>query len=191
MDATLGQGYKFGRPEPLTDQRSVTWSLPPMKQPIQPDTNSPFAFVAKHVSVRTARKPTLNSFSRHIEAQARHAVDPPIVLASLQRAVNFTESTKKRYRELAASSPLVTIYGRGLPSDLAPGIRGVDLDPADPLCAQWIVLVLGPHHAAALIARERDTSGSVPEDDRRFDFTITHDRILVTVIARNLLDRIH
>jgi DICT domain-containing protein len=162
-----------------------------MKQPVQPDTNSPFDFVAQHASVRTARKATLKSFSRHMEAQARHAVDPPIVLTSLQRAANFTASTQKRYRELAASSPFVTIFGLGLPSDLAPGIRRVDLDPADPLCAQWIVLALGPHHAAALIARECDVSGSVPEDERRFDFTITYDRVLVTAVARSLLDRIH
>jgi len=58
------------------------------------------------------------------------------------------------------------------------------------LCGQWIVLSLGPHHCAALIAREQDTSGSVPEPERRFDLAITYDRVLVTVIARSLLDRI-
>lgn len=189
LGATLGQGFKFGRPEALSGQTSVAWSLPPMKHPAQPDTDSPFDFVAEHVLVRTARKATLIPFSRHIEAQARHATDPPMVLASLQTAQHFTESTGARYSELATSASLVAIFGRDLPDELAPGIRGVDLDPADPLCLQWIVLILGPHHCAALIAREQDASGSVPESERRFDMAITYDRVLVTAVARSLLDR--
>jgi EAL domain-containing protein (putative c-di-GMP-specific phosphodiesterase class I) len=190
LGATLGQGYRFGRPEPLTDQTSAAWSPPPMKHPIAPDSDSPFEFVAKQVTVRTARKATLVPFSRHMEAQARHATDPPMVLTTVQRVENFNEHTRARYREIATSSPLVAIFGVGLPGDLGPGIRGVDLDPADPLCALWIVLILGPHHAAALIAREQDEVGSMPESERRFDLAITYDRVLVTVVARSLLDRI-
>ena len=147
--------------------------------------------IADHVPVRTARKATLIPFSRHMEAQARHATDPAMVLASLQLAQHFSESTRVRYSELAASSPLVAIFGRGLPDELGPGIRGVDLDPADPLCAQWIVLILGPNHSAALIAREQDAVGSVPDGERRFDLAITYDRDLVPIVARSLLDRIH
>ena len=191
LGATLGQGYRFGRPEPLTDQTSAAWSPPPMKHPVQSDSASPFDFVAKRVAVRTARKATLVPFSRHIEAQARHATDPPMVLTSVQRVENFNERTKARYREIATSSPLVAIFGVGLPGDLGPGIRGVDLDPTDPLCALWIVLILGPHHAAALVARERDVAGSVPEGERRFDLAITYDRALVTDVARSMLGRIH
>ena len=191
LGATLGQGYWFGRPEPLTDQTSTAWSPPPMKRPIAPDSDSPFDFVAKQVEVRTARKATLVPFSRHMDAQARHATDPPMVLTTVQRVENFSEHTRARYREIAKSSPLVAIFGVGLPGDLGPGIRGVDLDPADPLCALWIVLILGPHHAAALIAREQDVAGSVPESERHFDLAITFDRALVTVVARSLLERIH
>ena len=189
LGASLGQGYKFGRPGPLAGSVTVSWTPPPMKHPVQPVGDSPFDVVAGKVLVRTARKATLIPFSRHIEAQARHATDPPMVLASLQRAQHFTASTSARYRELAPSSALVAIFGRGLPKDLGSGIRGVDLNPDDPLCTQWIVLILGPHHSAALIAREQDPTGSVPEPERRFDLAITYDRVLVTIIARSLLDR--
>ncbi|MDZ7887650.1 MAG: EAL domain-containing protein [Mycobacterium sp.] len=191
LGADLGQGYKFGRPGPLAGSVSVAWSPPPMKHPVQPVGDSPFDIVAGKVLVRTARKATLIPFSRHIEAQARHATDPPMVMASLQMAQHFTASTSARYSELARSSALVAIFGRGLPEDLGSGIRGVDLEPDDPLCGQWIVLILGPHHCAALIAREQDPTGSVPEAERRFDLAITYDRGLVTVIARSLLDRMH
>ena len=191
LGADLGQGYKFGRPGSLAGPVSVSWSPSPTTQPGRPAGDSPFDVVAERVRMRTVRKATLVSFSRQIEAQAQHANDPSMVLASMQRAQHFTASTRARYEQLASCSALVGIYGRGLPADLGGGIRGVDLDPDDPLCAQWVVLTLGPHHCAALIAREQNVTGSVAESERRFDFAITYDRGLVTVIARGLLDRIH
>ena len=59
---------------------------------------------------------------------------------------------------------------------------------SDPLCAEWTVVVLGPHTAAALLGRERTDNDSAADDDRRFDFVVTYDRSLVTMAARNLLD---
>ena len=191
LGADLGQGYWFGRPASLADQTCVAWSLPPMKHPARSDSNSPFDFVAKRAPVRTARKTTLIPFSRHIEAQARQTADPAMVLTALQRAEHFTRRTRDRYRGIAESSPFVAIFGQGLTSELGSGIRGVDLDAADPLCGQWVVLLLGPHQAAALIGREQDVVGSVPDGDRRFDLAIVYDRVLVTEVARILLDRIH
>ena len=190
MGATLGQGYRFGRSEPLDDQTSVGWSPPPMKHPVHSAAATPFGVIADQTAVRTARKGTLLAFSRHIEIQAMSAIDPPMVLTALQRVENFTGSTRHRYREAAKSSPLVAVFGEELPENLGRGIRGVRLSADDPLCSEWAVLILGPHHAAALIARERDDDGDVADEDRRFDFTITYDRLLVTVAARNLIDRI-
>lgn len=190
LGAVLGQGYMFGRPAPLDRQTSVAWSPPDKTTSTRWDAGSPFDMVANRSTVRTARKETLMAFTRNIENQARHEVDPPMVLAALQRAENYTGLTRHRYREVAAVSPLVAIFGRGLPEDLGPGVRGVDLDAGDPLCAEWTVVTLGPHHAAALIAREHEEITSRPDGDRRFDFTITYDRALVTMAARNLLDRI-
>ena len=65
------------------------------------------------------------------------------------------------------------------------------LHPNDPLCAEWTVLAIGPHYAAALIAREHDDDPAMfrDEGDRRFDFVITHDRGVVAAAARNLLER--
>ena len=190
LGATLGQGYLFGHAAATTLQSSAVWSPPPMKHPIQPVSDSPFDTIAEATVVRTARKATLIPFSRHIEAQAENASDPPIVLATMQRATNFTGPTRGRYAKIAATCPLVAVFGRGLPPELGAGIRGVDLAADDPLCTQWIVLVLGPHHAAALVARELPAQATLPDGDRRFDLAITYDRVLVTVVARSLLSRI-
>ena len=48
--------------------------------------------------------------------------------------------------------------------------------------------MVGPHFAAALMARDRGGDG--PDADRRFDFVITHDRDLVIRAAQPLLDRL-
>lgn len=190
LGATLGQGYLFGRAAATRLSPTAVWSSPPMKHPIEPANRSPFEIVATNAPVRTARKATLIPFSRHIEAQALHTTDPPIVLAALQQAKHFAGSTRDRYLRIQKSSPLVVVYGQDLDRDLATGIRGVNLKPGDPLCAQWVVLILGPHHAAAVVARERPSEVSLPDGDRRFDLVITYDRVLVTVVARSLLDHV-
>lgn len=65
------------------------------------------------------------------------------------------------------------------------------LGPADPLRMEWTILALGAQIAVALIAREHvDNDRECRRDeDRRFDFTITYDRPLVTSVAHNLLAR--
>jgi DICT domain-containing protein len=115
----------------------------------------------------------------------------PMVLATVQRHQNFTAATRRRYLDMATTSPLVAIFGDDVPADLGPGIRGIHLDPSDPLRAEWTVLALGAQTAAALIARECDDQPACREGDRLFDFTITYDRSVVTAAARNLLARMH
>jgi len=191
LGATLGQGYRFGHPGPLEERAPARWRRRPRAPLTTSGTESPFGELAAAGRLRTARKDTLTAFSRHIESQATHSADPPMVLSALQSVDHLTPGTLRRYRELARISPLVALFGEGMSPDLDGGIRGVHLEAGDPMCADWIVLALGAHTAAALIAREREgESGSVmAEADRRFDFTITYDRSVVTATAHYLLDR--
>ena len=191
VGATLGQGYKFGRPGRLDDVASVAgWSLPTRTRWRGPASGSPFDLVCDLAPMRTGRKQTLTAFSRHIEGQARTATDPPILLTALQRATRFTGRTRRDYRDFATRSPLVAVFGQDLPTDPGPGMRQVGLDSTDALAREWTVLALGPHTAAALIAREHDSAQTPNDEDRRFDFVITYDRSLVSAAACNLLDRI-
>ena len=54
---------------------------------------------------------------------------------------------------------------------------------------EWNVVVIGPHFAAAFVARDL---GDPADDDmaRRFDFCLTYDRELAVEAARGLLARI-
>ncbi|BBZ25937.1 hypothetical protein MMAD_02320 [Mycolicibacterium madagascariense] len=191
VGATLGQGYLFGRPGPIDREVFPTWSPVPRAESARPATRSPFDLVAGTSPIRTARKQTLAGFSRHIENQANRAVDAPMVFTAMQRRDYFAGATRDRYRRLGSSCPLVAVFGRDMPADLGSDVRGVMLHPADPLCTEWTVVAIGPHYAAALIAREHDDNAELrrSDDDRRFDFVITHDRGLVAEAARNLLER--
>lgn len=190
VGATLGQGFKFGRPGTLGREVTGRWRLAPTPATAVGD-RSPFDLVADTSTVRTARKETLIALSRHIESQAEHAVDPPMVFTALQREQFLTPLTSRRYRSLATTCPLVAVFGETLPANLGGGVRGVGIDRSDPLCAEWIVVALGPQNATALIAREHDDNHDRRRDDadRRFDFVITYDRDLVTTAVRGLLDR--
>ncbi|BBZ44704.1 sensor domain-containing phosphodiesterase [Mycobacterium parmense] len=192
LGADLGQGAMFGLPRPAAEHPPpAAWSLPPRKRRPAAAGASPFDIISGRRPVRTARKETMTALSRHIESQARRAADPPILLAALQHAENFTGHTRGSYRSLATHSPLVAVFGRELRADPGSAVRAVDLDPTDQLCAEWVVLVLGPHTAAALIGREHDADprSDCRDGDRRFDFVITYDRALVTAAACNMLDR--
>lgn len=192
VGATLGQGFLFGQAASLRgDGEAVSWSKTFEHKDIGVESRSPFDIVARTCPVRTARKSALMAFSHHLESQALHAADPPMVMTALQRACYFTRDTRHRYRKLAARLPLVAVFGEEVPDELGPGVRGVALDPSDPLCLEWTVLMLGPHAAGALVAREHDDHRvtGTPDGERRFDVAITHDRALVTRCARSLLER--
>lgn len=67
-------------------------------------------------------------------------------------------------------------------------MRGGTLAPDDRLAREWAVTVMTPHLEAALIARDLGDSG--PENDRRFEYAITHSRGIVALAARSLPHRI-
>jgi DICT domain-containing protein len=68
-----------------------------------------------------------------------------------------------------------------------PGVRGASLATDDPLSGEWIVAVVGPHFAAALVARETGQGGTA---DQRFEHCVTYDRTLVIEAADQLLGRV-
>lgn len=189
LGATLGQGFKYWRPG--ADESVHLWRQPAKTPLSQRVLNSPCDLLSDAGGQRTARKEILTALSRNIEDQAIHAADPPMVLSTVPHALNFTAGTRRRYVHLALLSPLVAVFGQELPSDLGFGIRGVTLRKTDPLSDEWIVMALGPQIAVALIARECEDplnrGGS--DKDRRFEFTVTYDRPLVTAVARTLLER--
>ncbi|CAN5120363.1 hypothetical protein BH11ACT6_BH11ACT6_48470 [soil metagenome] len=193
LGASLGQGFMFGHPRPLTPRAHGGIENLAAFRREHPSfaAGSPFDAVVGTVSTRVERKDTVLALSRYFEQQAADAIDPPMVLTALQRAEFFSGETRQRYHDLAGTSPLVVVFGHDVAVDLGSGVRGVPCGANDPLNSQWIVLTLGANTASALISRELDTDGQggCPDGDRLFEVAITNDRALVTAAARSLLGR--
>jgi EAL domain-containing protein (putative c-di-GMP-specific phosphodiesterase class I) len=189
--ATLGQGFLFGKPAPLPlDGRTAAWSAPTVPSCSATSFDTPFDVVAGDPAIRKARKGTLVAISRHLEEQARNSTDTPMVLTALPDRGHFGKPTRDRYASLATVCPLVAVFGRGLVPERPARVRTVALAPSDRLSGQWIVVTLGPHTAAALIARECSGEHAVAEADRQFEFLVTHERTVITAAASTLLNRV-
>jgi EAL domain-containing protein (putative c-di-GMP-specific phosphodiesterase class I)/DICT domain-containing protein len=193
LGATLAQGWHLGFPadaEHLADL-AAPWRPPVLRAPVaEAVVPSPFASVARVRTPRRATKALLIAVSRHLERQAAEQGELVVVLAAYEDAVNLTPAVRRRYRALADSTAFVGVLGRGVDTQPEPGLRGADLDADDPVLGEWDVVVVGPHFAAALVARDLEPDGDLADITREFDYVLTHDRPLVLEIARSLMARV-
>jgi len=187
LGATLGQGYRWGRPGPLPTRPHRAWRRP--TRPHCPHRGrTPFEVVAAELPTASVTKSLLLPMSRHLENLALRIGEGAVLLAAFQDAKHFTRRTAARYEILARGASLVAALGIGLDSEPVERVRGAHIDPEDPLAGEWSVIVIGPHFAAALVAQ--DLGDSCREPDRRFVFATTYRRELVITAARTLLERI-
>jgi EAL domain-containing protein (putative c-di-GMP-specific phosphodiesterase class I) len=190
LGATLAQGWHFGRPGPLpakaAGHRPGTRRLAVPKGVVH---RSPFELAAASKSSRTGAKDLLIAVSRRLEEHAAELGQECVVVSAFQDAQFFTPATRSIYASLAGEAALVAALGVGLPAEPAPGVRGTSLSPVDPLTGEWDVAVIGPHFAAALVARELGDRG--PEAKRRFEFVLTFERELVVDTVQSLLSRVN
>jgi EAL domain-containing protein (putative c-di-GMP-specific phosphodiesterase class I) len=188
LGAVYGQGWLFGRPGELRPDDVAAASLPLPRAVAEDASRTPFEIVTAERPLRRGDKRLLLQLTRSIEEQAAKQGPATVILSTFQEAPFFTAKTARRYVELARDAALVGALGVGLATEPAPGIRGVSLDAAEPLRGEWDVAVLGPHFAAAFVARDLGDAGT--DFDRRFDFCMTHDRDLATTAARTMMRRI-
>lgn len=188
LGATLGQGWRFGRPGPLPDDAAHPGAgLAFLPAPGTPAASAVTA-LGENIRWRRTTKGLLGPMSGHLEDYAYRSAEPPVLLACFQRADRFPAGVAKRYAELARWCSFVAAIGTDLPAEPAPGVRGAHIAPDDPMAGEWVVAVVGPHFAAAIVARDLGDSG--PELERRFDYVLTHDRDLVVRVARTLMGRV-
>ena len=184
--ATYGQGYLYGRPAPLPASVPVPREAIPLRQ-VSPPTSAltPFELVSAECGTQRARKEHLLHISEHLEQQGQHAVMASVLLSCFQRATFFTSARRAQYTGHAAVNAYTVAVGQGFPAHLTPRYRLAPLDAGNRLAQEWIVILLSPHYAAALVARDCGDTG--PDRDRRFDFAYTHDRHLVILAAHSFL----
>jgi hypothetical protein len=192
LGASYGQGWLFGRPGELSaDRHPSQAAIFPLRRnaaKLVHKERTPFEIVAEKRPLRRADKTLLLELSRSIERQTSNQGHAAVVISSFQEASHFTPETAGRYARLAEDAALVAALGVGMDAEPAPGVRGVHLAADEPLRGEWNVTVLGPHFGAAFVARDLGDFG--PDRERRFDFALTHDRELVTEVARSMMRRL-
>jgi diguanylate cyclase (GGDEF)-like protein/PAS domain S-box-containing protein len=187
LGATLGQGWRWGRPGALPGHTGTAWRRPSLRL-VSPPGRTPFEVIAAERPTAEASKRLLLPMSHHLETSALGIGEGAVLLSAFQDARHFTRRTVSRYELLARGASLVGALGVGLDSEPVPGVRGAHIDPDDPLAGEWSVLVIGPHFAGALVAQDLGSTGR--DADRRFVFATTYERGLVVAAARTLLARL-
>jgi EAL domain-containing protein (putative c-di-GMP-specific phosphodiesterase class I) len=190
MGATMGQGWRYGRPRPLADhwprKRSPALPLLPTETT---NRTTPYDVVTKERAARISTRQLLTSLSRHLEYRAADPSEPAVLLVCFEEAHKFNRRTRRRYANVAAAAVMVAALGRDMPTEPAPRVRGTPLEPNDPLADEWVVIVVGAHFGAALVARHPPTDAAEP-DESVYEFAITYDRDLVIAAAQSLMQRI-
>src|SRR4051812_7087976 len=189
LGATLGQGWLFGRPGPLPEQieapeRPLTLTGADDK----PLVRSPYAAAARERAPQRGPKSLLIAVSKLLERQAAEMGNLAVVLAAFEESRFFTPASGRRSRALGERTSFVGALGAGLPAEPVPGVRGAHLVPEDPVLGEWDIAVVGPHYAAALVARDLGDEGE--DAERSFDYVLTYDRELVLEVARSLMSRL-
>lgn len=187
LGATLGQGYLLGRPNALPDAGPLA-AFRSDRIPAGPTPRTPWALLSQKLGARVSRKPLLIEISKQLEAEAHEIGETAIVAAAFQESRYFTAQTAARYQGLAQRTALVAAFAAGLGPAPAPRVRGVRLDPGDPLRGEWTIAVVAPHFAACLAARDLGDAG--PELERRFEYVLTFDRDLGISATQSMLSRV-
>jgi diguanylate cyclase (GGDEF)-like protein/PAS domain S-box-containing protein len=187
LGATLGQGWHWGRPGPL--------SPAPGSHPLHRRAScggrvgaTPFEVVTAERPTASATKALLLPISHHLEHRALRIGEGAVILSAFQEAKHFTPKTLRRYETLVRGASLVAAFGVGLGDEPVAGVRGAHIEADDALAGEWSVVVLGPHFAGALVAKDLGDTG--PDRERRFEFATVYDRGLVVAAAQTLLARI-
>ena len=203
MGARLGQGYMFGRPGSLvtTGMSALPVPLPPPPRAGRPGggPRTPYDLLTASSPAQRATLPLVASMTRQLERQALLLDDQTVVLANFQNAEAMTPGTRRRYESLASLSALTAVTGAGMPDEPAPGVHGTALQFDDPLTEQWVITVVSPHFAAALVARDVAAGdcegpgrapGPAAHPARRLDYVLTYDRQRVLEVAGLVLEKV-
>jgi len=184
--ATYGQGWRYGRPGPLTADRHVP--LAPFGLLRTPEIGlvpTPFEVVSRQRESAPTERRMLDRITSVIEHRAVTNGAPTVLLACVHDAAHLDSATRVAYRDLARQASFTAVFGAHMSGvDLA-DVHVVDLAPTEPLCREWNLIVVGPNYSGALVARDRGEGGEGAH--HRYDHIVTHDRELVVQAARSVL----
>ena len=191
--AELGQGWRFGHPQTLDEPPDV-----PRRPLRRPDgtgvalntaflVTTPFALGADIGTIRSGSAGVIASVETFLLYEAERLGALGVLLASTDKASGLHDL--RRYAALAEHLALVGVLSDDLSDDLSydetQRLRTGVVHPSDSLRGELAVVVLGPHFAAALVARR-----STEDASSLYDYAVVFDRPSVIGMAMSLLQRL-
>ncbi|AGY56479.1 DICT sensory domain-containing protein [Gloeobacter kilaueensis] len=144
-------------------------------------------------------KNTLVALCHALEDHILSCGSPPLVLTAFQRGKWYAQEAK-RYRQIAQHSREILIMAVPdagfLQPDNPANLLQLSLDEADPVAAEWHLLILAPNYAAMVMCQElsdRDYGeGNLPQQDleRKFYGFWTFEEPLVLQAVRIVLEHV-
>ncbi|MGA9871064.1 MAG: EAL domain-containing protein [Rhodococcus sp. (in: high G+C Gram-positive bacteria)] len=197
VDIAIALGARFGQGRWFTGQNLTPADPSNAVSPFNFRTSSergtlpkssPYQLAAAGRDPKPSTKQLLVEVSKGLESIAGESLQTAVILGSFEKREHFTVLTAKRWEVMATRAALVGALAAGIDSEPAPRVRGADLEPDDPVREEWVVVVLSPHFAAVLAAKDMGDTG--PDMARRFSYVLSHDPQLTVECARSLLLRL-
>lgn len=188
MGATLGQGWKWGKPAPLpTIGKTTSHLLTSIQaQPYRPAA-SPFERVSSSFSSRPMSLEVLKATGEMIERMALQAGSSACLLSTFVDP-NPWQERMQAYEKIAQSSALTAVFtsehNQASHSISSKGeIHFVSIPHSDPLQNEHCVVLLSSHQSACLVARPVNNSKHI------FEAILTFDRQRTKQAAASLMAR--
>ena len=191
VGATYGQGWLFGRPGPLPAARTVPHAVVPLlPDPSGVERATPFEIVSDGREPVPIEQRYLASLCHYLEEAVDRSGPAALLFLCFEGDSPLGRARRARLLDLAERSEFTIATGSGIGTLAGSDVRArfVEIPQGDPLGREWVTAVLGPHYAAALVAR---SLGGHPSDPyRHLEYVLTHDRSIVLRVARALMGRV-
>ncbi len=185
--AEFGQGWHLGRPEPLQGAPVSPHSVFPILQRSPSDAaGTSFHTAGQQVGTSIAEGRILQPIATYLVEQSIGHGPPALLMVSFDERSRPSADDIERLAEVVDHAAFVVVAGPEVGSG-PPARRILHLEHRRAMGADWSVIVLGPHYAGALLARDVGDTG--PNDSRRFEYLVTHNRDLVLRMARSVLSQ--
>jgi len=186
--ASYGQGWLLGHPGPLLAARVNPHAvIPLLTEPFAVDDKTPFEIVSEERVPTPIEKRYLVPLSRYLEDKVDSSGPAAVLFLGFELGAQLGPEARERLHHLIERAEFTVVSGPSTAELVKPGLRARfgAIDPANPASREWTTVLLGPHYAAALVARSLDDETSGPY--RRFEYVLTHDRAVVLRVASSMM----
>ena len=181
LGATYGQGHYLGMPGPLPSELRPPRRPIPLIAPSEGELTgaTPWEMIAGI----EPRRVDPEHFVEWARIVARGSIAPgaaPVILAGAGMG-GFDAGVAETFP--AQATPLLAIaFGVGIDEEPIPGLRGIRLDPADPLAHTMFLIVISANGVFALMGKG--------EPDGKVLAVMTQDSSVVDDVARHVIRRV-